>query len=154
MLYGFYGDLVTTRLLVNTRLETKSKLERVESYEDSWRLIKSHWLFGTGIGNYTQTMREELASDRPSYFYQPAHNTFLLIFAETGIFGLLFFVGLLACLLKKELSSQLGTKFLCGLPILLALITMMMFDHWWWSLHFGILFFWLLMGLIIRERCG
>ena len=38
--------------------------------------------------------------------------------------------------------------------ILVALIVVMSLDHWLWSLHFGMLFFWLALGLAHRDSCG
>jgi len=36
--------------------------------------------------------------------------------------------------------------------ILVALVVIMSFDHWLWSLHFGVLFFWLVLGIIIKKE--
>jgi hypothetical protein len=37
------------------------------------------------------------------------------------------------------------------LSILAALAIIMVFDHYFWSLHFGVLFFWALLGLIYKD---
>ena len=138
----------------NARLEVKSNTERIESYGVAKNLIKNNWLFGAGIGNYTLAMQEELISDKDSWFYQPVHNTILLIWTEIGIFGLLSFLSLIGYLFFKWIKNYKTKKqwSLIMLPILTAIIIMMVLDHWWWSLHFGILLFWFVLGLMLREK--
>jgi len=70
-----------------------------------------------------------------------------LVGAETGPIGLLFFISLPVYFFIKGLRKN---NFFIP-SILLSLIVMMTADHWWWSLHFGILFFWLAMGLMVRK---
>jgi hypothetical protein len=38
------------------------------------------------------------------------------------------------------------------IALIAAIITISMFDHWFWSLHFGVLFFWMIIGLMLREE--
>ncbi len=152
ILFSQYGDLFLTRLSRDTRLEVKSNAERAESYREGWRVIKNNWLTGVGIGNYTLVLRNyELGimnyDGHPSWYYQPPHNVFLLIWSEAGILGLLGLVGLLGYL--GFLSMVNGQWSMVGrLSVLVALTAMMTVDHWFWSLHFGILFFWFILGII------
>ena len=146
ILFNLYGDLVLTRLSQDTRLEVKSSQERVESYGEAWSMIKDNWLLGVGIGNYG------IKNNKPSWYFQPAHNVFLLVWAEVGIIGLLFFIAFLFFtsyfLLKKwRANNTYDYKF----ALLTALFLMLLVDHWWWSLHFGVLLFWLALGLLISR---
>ena len=188
-LFNLYGNLALTRLSKDTRLEIKSNTERLEYYKYSKQIIKKHWLFGVGIGNYTlynANLRIKCEStnceyaNRPSWYYQPVHNTFLLVWAETGILGLVGFLGLLGYIIifnfqfsifkhffnYKEIRNQkseirnseqdysnqgINKNFVLSLPILSAIIVIMLVDHWWWSLHFGMLFLWLILGLIVLD---
>ncbi|MFH1523003.1 MAG: O-antigen ligase family protein [Patescibacteria group bacterium] len=146
ILFSQFSNLVLTRLSKDTRLEIKSNIERVESFKEAKIIIKNNWLFGAGIGNYTLALNEQ----KPGlsvFSYQPVHNVFLLILAEVGLLGLLGFLGLFGYL--GWLAWQRNPSM--GLPILLAIAIMMMVDHWFWSLHFGVLFFWMTMGLIAKE---
>jgi hypothetical protein len=142
-----YNNLVFTRIASAGRLEVKSNIERVESYKFAREIIKKNWLFGTGIGNYTLALKNEISLKRQGYYYQPVHNTFLLVWAETGIFGLLGYLGLLGILGWRIIKS----KNYYHSAVLTALIIIMLVDHWLWSLHFGLLFFWLTMGLIAKT---
>jgi O-antigen ligase len=149
-----YSDLLSTRLVEETSLEVKSNTERIESLDDAKNLIKNYWLFGVGVGNYTLALSQDKPG-LPSYIYQPAHNTLLLIWAEVGIFGLIFFIALL-CVIRLRRTSVLcknnfGVETYSSLAIVFALFVMLQFDHWWWSLHFGVLLLWLTLGLLFQK---
>ncbi len=162
ILFNQYQDLVMTRVSAGVRLEVKSSVERIESYKNSWELIKDNWLFGVGIGNYvkynanlqinatTFTEATEVKNAANSNyankdaFIQPVHNVFLLVWVEIGILGLLFFIGILLCVMRSTLCIP-------RYALLAALSVMFMVDHWWWSLHFGVLFFWLVLGLMLKK---
>ena len=46
---------------------------------------------GVGIGNFTDKLREIIPT-MDEYIYQPVHNIYLLIYTETGLFGLSSFL--------------------------------------------------------------
>ncbi len=142
-----YKSLVFTRLTGETQLERKSNQERIDSLKEARGLIKENWFLGAGIGNYTRVLAEE-KEGHPSWFYQPVHNTFLLVWSEVGIAGLFFYLLLFFYLVWRSLKRG---NFL-NLALLTSLLVLMMFDHWWWSLHFGILFWALIFGLIMRNN--
>jgi O-antigen ligase len=180
-----YHDLVTTRLSGTARLEIKSNQERTASYHDAVGIIKNNWLTGVGIGSYTANLTR-LYPTEPAWFYQPAHNVFLLVWAELGTIGLILFICLIWALLisndellisnknsNGQLPGVLNKKFnhwklirnstlvirnwisaernYYKLPIIVTLFVIMQVDHYPWSLHFGILFFWFLLGLAARD---
>ncbi|MEI6597327.1 MAG: O-antigen ligase family protein, partial [bacterium] len=94
ILFSQYQNLITSRLDGEGRLEEKSASERLVSYQESWQLIKNNWATGVGLGNYTYVLNRQ-TPNQESFYYQPAHNVFLLVWSETGIVGLLFFAGLI-----------------------------------------------------------
>lgn len=160
ILSNVYGDLVLTRLSADTRLEAKSTTERLESYREAFGIIKDNWLFGAGMGNYVIydlgfKIYDDGRSNNPGSritdikFIQPVHNTFLLVWAEIGIAGLMFFLSFILYALYFILCGWQNRKNrdIAGLGILTAIFVMMMVDHYWWSLHFGILLFWLAAGI-------
>lgn len=146
IIFSQYSNLFITRLSGDGRLETKSDYERNYFLNESRSIISDNFLFGTGIGNYiTNTIKER----KGDYFwtFQPVHNTFLLVLAEIGIFGFLFFIFLLSWIIFYSIEKK---QFL-NLSILITLFVIMIYDHWLWSLHFGILFFWLVVALILKN---
>ncbi|MDP2736229.1 MAG: O-antigen ligase family protein, partial [bacterium] len=178
------------------RLENKSTSERLVSYQESWQMIKKTPAFGVGLGNYTYALNRQAPGQpadakalarRESFYYQPTHNVLLLVWAETGIFGLMFLVGLIVYLIifnfhwssqykqflifkqfsinkfskpsleignwKLEIGQIIsGNQMGINLSILVALVVLFSLDHWLFSLHFGVLFFWLVLGMIVSSE--
>lgn len=158
-LTALFKNLVDVRLSGDTRLENKSNSERSASYREAWFLIKKHPVFGVGIGNYSIAAHNEIITTEPSWYYQPTHNVFLLVVSEVGILGAIFYVCLLiyALFLNFKLlvfNNASGRKLdnIINISLVCILVILMMFDHWLWSLHFGMLLFWLCLGLIVREK--
>ncbi len=65
-------------------LRTASTRARFQNWQESWQVIKQNPIFGIGFNNY------QLAGPGG----QKADNSFLLVWATTGIFGLIAFVWL------------------------------------------------------------
>jgi len=137
-----YSDLITTRWHMDSRLEVKSLTERQAYLDQAKDLIKDNWLFGVGPGNYTVALMTQNKITSSIWDYQPVHNVFLLLWSESGIFALLFFVLFLIFLIKKDRREAFSWA------IFGVLIILMLFDHWLWSLPFGFLFLFLFLGLI------
>jgi O-antigen ligase len=165
ILFFNYQDLITTRFSGTARLEIKSNQERTASYHDAADVIKNNWLTGVGIGNYTRSL-VKLYPTEPSWFYQPTHNVFLLVWAEIGIVGLILFIAIFTYLIFINLKFIKNLKFKIknsnddmgvndnyfNLALLFVLLIIMLPDHYLWSLHFGMLFFWFLLGLVTRVE--
>jgi len=150
VLFNIYGDLVSTRLSGNARLEVKSNMERIESFQIVKQVLKENLFFGVGIGNYPLAVEENYIKGEPAYFYQPVHNVFLLILSEIGVIGSLFFVGFLLYIFYSLCAKDFENSiYLMALP--LSMVLMFTVDHWWWSSHFGILLLWFVFGLIIDS---
>ncbi|MBU4216424.1 O-antigen ligase family protein [Candidatus Parcubacteria bacterium] len=150
--YSQFGLLVDDRLFGNTRLENISSSERSGLISDSIGIIKEKWFFGVGLGNYTLAEKAKIP-DQVNWFYQPVHNSFLLVWAEVGLFGFILFISLLQFifgeLFERAKRNQVD---LYQIGIFLPLIFMMMFDHWWWSLHMGVILFWFALGMLHKNE--
>lgn len=154
LILGFaYQNLIFVRLAAKDRLEVKSNNERILSLKEGWSLVKERWGRGWGLGNYTLAVRDK----NPQYSnwdYQPVHNVFMLVWAELGIIGLSVFIGILSLSVIvniKSLRVTGGGRYALNLSMIISVILMMQFDHWWWSLHSGTLFFWTMLGLTCRK---
>jgi len=146
---SIFSELIITRFSNEARLEQKSYVERVESIKTAKVVIQDNWLFGVGVGNYTQYVHEKLHRNLDFWDYQPVHNVFLLVWAEIGVFGLFFYVALIFYSLLIILKS----KNYLFIGIIISLLILFMFDHWFWSLHFGVILFWFLMGILFNKSC-
>lgn len=149
ILFIQFNGLVLARFNPSLRLENKSIEERIDLIAEAKEVIASNYLFGVGIGNYIQA----LDADKQSWEYQPVHNVFLLIWAEIGIFGLLGFLVFLISIvyyLQKISKRDEGSAYLFS--IICAIVIMMVFDHFWWSFHFGVILFFFILGVIFSNN--
>lgn len=137
-----YKNLVIVRVTDSTITESKSINERIASYEIAKELLKEHWVLGVGAGNYGLKVKNKMP-DLEYYAYQPTHNVYLLVLLEIGVFGFIFYISTLIYIAYTIIKRGDGYD----LSFIVCLMTMFFFDHWWWSLHFGVLFFWLLLGI-------
>jgi len=141
-----YQDLVMARLSDNQPLEQKSITERETYVGQALSIIKNQPWLGAGSGNYTTVLARSAGVKDPKgstvWNYQPVHDVFLLIWAESGIFALLFFLGFLFWQIKKDRREPFAPA------ILGLLLILLLFDHWLFSLPFGLLFLFLVLGLI------
>lgn len=137
----FLRTPIFSRIANKSRLEIKSSQERILSYKESFGIIKQNWLLGVGAGNYVLALYNKNPQFK-SYNYQPVHNLFLLIWAELGFIGLLIFILFLFYTIKN-IKNQLPQLILCVTILILA-----SFDHYFWTLHPGVMLLWVSMGLI------
>ncbi len=149
-----YGYLYVSRAKnmavssLDQRLEAKSLSERVEYLNQAKTLIKQHPLLGVGLGNFGIAVSETLVKHQLSYYYQPVHNVFFLVASEIGLLGLACLLFLLGLLILDSLKIMQTNSL--PLALLGALLMIMVFDHWLWSLHFGVLFFWFVLGIAFK----
>ncbi|XOU94066.1 MAG: O-antigen ligase family protein [Candidatus Kerfeldbacteria bacterium] len=137
------------------RLEEMSSVERSEYYTEAGDLFKRHWYKGAGIGGYTGALYD-IDTTHEAWDYQPVHNIYLLAAVELGIFGVAIFLVLLFWVAKSLYEAIFKEKDINNwhsimLVLFISLIVIGLFDHYLWSLSFGSMFFWLVMGLCVKK---
>lgn len=136
---------ITGRFTGQGRLEQISITERVSSLNDVSQLITLAPWQGLGLGQYTLALAQYLRPHEPGYTYQPIHNVWLLMTVELGLLGVLLFA-----LFFLQLWRHASQKSLAR-PMLIAMFILMLFDHYLWSLPFGLYFFGLTLALSQRQ---
>lgn len=131
-----FNDLINSRVGLNTRLEQKSLTERADGYQLAAEIVKEKPLFGVGLGNYTQVLSQQDQIVGPAWQYQPIHNALVLIIAEIGYVGFVWLFG------GWGLALWQTRKKAFVWPLAVSIFCLMMLDHWWWSLHIGLIFLW------------
>lgn len=149
VLVGVNSTIITGRFSLNNRLEQKSISQRVDYIDNSLSIIKQYWPTGVGIGNYTQAVRDLVNSSLENYDYQPVHNIYLLVFAETGVFSLAVIILLIILTFQKIQFYKLESIVLISIVLLFLVIGC--FDHYLFTLNAGLLLFWLPIGLLNKE---
>ena len=146
-----------TRILGREPAEITSIQLRLTFTEQAIELIKKNPWAGTGIGNYTLGVFRQINSFWPGWAYQPVHNIYFLVLAESGVFGALLFYLILILLirgLKKSPAPPLPINHLEKIIVSLALFSILIisfFDHYFWTLYFGVIMFWLILALNLKQ---
>ena len=117
--------------------------------------ITDHRLFGVGPGNFVPALSRYLDPSLPGWMYQPVHNLYLLVAAESGLLGLMVFLFLLGLLFRRALGDLLNYP----LPgpasgVFCAFLFLGFFDHFFWSFEQGIATFWLTVGLMLAGTAA
>ncbi len=119
---------------------------RLEIWQGAGAMIKERPFLGRGVGNFITYLPRYTAGE----FIQYAHNSFLQMWAETGIFSLLSFLIFLllvfinagGILLKSKNPLLLGL--FCGIS---GFLLHNFFDSQLYTLQLSV-FFWLLLGFL------
>ena len=148
-------EMWQARLTTSGRLEMKSTQERVEYYSQAKDLIKDYWYQGVGIGSFTQATYNQDAS-KEVWNYQPVHNIYLLVMTEVGIFGGLIFLLIVFEFFRRVLGRcfielKEDNWFLVYSLAFVSLLIIGPLDHYLWSLSFGMMLFWLVLGLWLKR---
>lgn len=110
--------------------------------------------YGTGIGNYTNSVAKNDQYIQPIWYYQPVHNIYILITAEIGLVGFVLFCTLLfyICLTNYKDHKKISLQKMTLLLIVIMLLSISFFDHWIWTSHVGILTLFLFLGLFATKQ--
>ncbi|MBI4272426.1 O-antigen ligase family protein [Candidatus Uhrbacteria bacterium] len=147
-----YWQPVSVRLGLqgSVRLEERSIDERSSYIRDASAIIRAHPL-GIGIGQYTP-FRMDRDTERdiylPAYSYQPVHSYFILILAELGVFGLLFFLLFFSSVVLHII--KFGNYI--AIAGVLFLFFVSFFDHYFWTVQSGVLLWWIWLGFLLGEQ--
>lgn len=143
VIFFAFKELFHTRIQAEAPLERISIKERQSQIYESREILKENWVFGTGIGNYTTALSvKNKIEQKPTDNCQPVHNAFILLWAEGGIFVLIFFLSFFVSLFRRHGRDDFSWA------LLASLVVMMAFDHWLLSLPFGTLFLFFVFGLL------
>lgn len=121
--------------------------KRLALSEISGKMFSKKPFFGVGLNNFFVQLPKESDYPQVSWWLQPVHNIFLLVLAETGMLGLLFFSFILLAALNHLLKTE-NWKLI--IPILFILFTGVV-DHYWLTLQQNQIIFSVLLGLSFRK---
>lgn len=138
----FFWPLLTTRATITDQ----STLDRMKYNQAGLRMIKTHPIFGIGIGESALHMEQFMNETLKPWEKQPVHSYFILAGAEIGLPGLailLWFFSLHILNLFKNLRLTNKPEFGLWLSVLLSFIVLMQFDHYFFTLEQTQLLLWI-----------
>ena len=134
---------------VNSRIhisaDEEAVTQRIYYNKIAGKIAEHNSVLGIGIGQFVLNLMKQYPS-YPGIFYQPAHNIYLLMAAETGIISLLVFLIFLGLVL-----FQARQKNIILLTTVCLLLVAGLFDHFLWDLQSGSLLFWLSLGWLTVD---
>lgn len=148
-LFLFFSRLGTV-LFQRFRFEDLETLRfRITNFVDSFYLFLSH-PFGTGLGSSTELMNTVSGIKYLPWQYQPAHNLFLVVATELGVFGLLLYLAgaffLLRALYQCRRANPLHLA--AGASFFFLSLT----DHYFFTLYHGQVLFILFLSFLLPAE--
>jgi len=134
---GLFHGLLFSRVVSDSRLERISLSEREQGYRLAWQVISRSPVTGVGVGGYTATLAD-VVPGKPWWFYQPAHNIFLLALAEVGMVGFFLFGVIDFYILKSIWSARRVPAGIFWVMTAITLLVPALLDHYLWSLWAGL----------------
>ncbi len=112
------------------------------------KMIQSSPILGIGLNNFLVKLPDFYKFLGPVYFFQPAHNLYLLIASEIGLIGLIGLIWFLILTLRRLLLIP-NYQYLISICAILALG---LFDHYFYTLQQGQLLFAIVLGLAWSQQ--
>lgn len=141
-----FGSVILGRFMSSSFLE-ESFLVRVDLLSNAWWMIASHPFWGVGLLNFLVNLPAYQQTQNFYLHLQPVHNIFFLLFAETGIFGMLAVVGFLFFTIRHVWKAHKTPLRLASLWMLMSIFFLGMFDHYFLTLQQGQLLLAFTLGL-------
>ncbi|MCL5435585.1 MAG: O-antigen ligase family protein [Patescibacteria group bacterium] len=122
--------------------------DRVLYQKIAFNMIAKRPLTGVGYQNFVSAMDEYSPVALKDYQHQPVHNIYLLIAAESGLAGLMCFLGFIFIIVKKALKKIREPLVLMLLSVFFGFLFIGLFDHYPLTVQQGRLMFFLVAGLL------
>ncbi|KKU80824.1 MAG: hypothetical protein UY09_C0052G0001, partial [Parcubacteria group bacterium GW2011_GWA2_47_8] len=154
-LIGLFIGVFTTNAVLFSRIQPGALEETVSLRAQYNQVGAAAWLeapvLGVGIGNIIPYFEQRYDSyDYPAWVFQPPHNLYVLIAAETGTVGLVVFIALLGLVALRcivGLRQHRGSDSVISVVLFVSFLVLAFFDHYFWTLQQGRLLWWLVIGL-------
>jgi O-antigen ligase len=129
MILGVFSVPMAARLSQDDR---GAAWARVPLMKLAFNMIQEHPFIGIGVNNFSIELPRYLSSELRGEWLYIVHNQYLLVFAETGLIGLFFFLSIIAIVMQTclrcikhndPLISPLSTGILSGIIALSIFMT-------------------------------
>jgi O-antigen ligase len=144
-LYAIFLSPFSARFL-SLSLSDLSVVQRQQLMLASFQMFLKSPLLGLGVNSFLLNIPHYI-NQQYVLFIQPVHNIYLLILSELGLFGISFFVLLLVKAFRKIIKTK---NFLIGM-VLVEILVLGFFDHYFLTLQQGQLLFALVIGLSLSK---
>lgn len=135
-------------------LRVNSSIARIDSAKEALQIIVKNPVLGTGFNTYRYAqVKYKFRSENqkiPNHADAGSDNSFLFVTATTGFIGLISYLYIWFCLIKKIYLKNKDKNYFYGILILVSALGLGISALFINSLFFGplILWMWILMGII------
>ncbi len=155
-----YKPMIQSRLVTGDSNGDLSLSFRQELNQLGWNRFSTQPLTGQGLRQFVPSLKDEPSICAEPWKFQPIHNAFLLILVETGIFGLLAWLLIIAAkfiiLFGKLKNVPRGTFFYRNTDVLYvftiisafaASVFLMTYDHYIFDVYQSAVLYGLILAL-------
>ena len=121
------SQTVASRFLSSFNFNEGSNTERIKNWSQGYEMFADNFLFGVGIGNYSLEINPTIGYRTPVY----AHNLYLDIGAEMGIFALFVWIVLITVTICQLYKVSKNSKSRFSKAVSIGLIGSLV----WFSVH-------------------
>jgi O-antigen ligase len=149
---GVVAVLLIPSMRSAVTFEKKSDQNRLTLWAYSWSYLKSspqNFVFGTGIRQFFRKIQKPYYNDQEMERLIYPHNIFLNFWTETGLFGMLSFVGILGAAFWTAWKIKYMDKIFgaCLLAVLITVLVHGLVDVPYFKNDLA-MYFWILMAVI------
>jgi O-antigen ligase len=126
-----------------------SFVERQQLILSSIFMFKDNPFLGVGINNFLVNLPEYFKMNL-QFFLQPVHNIYLLILSQTGVIGIIFFFWFIKKTINKIRKKENKLNLL-KLTLLLTVLILGFFDHYFLTLQQGQMLLALVLGFLWTD---
>lgn len=148
-LFALFWAALTQMSVVSRFLETSPTEEafvlRSSLLQSAYQMILAHPVIGVGLGNFLVQLPAYQRTVTKILEIQPVHTIFLLLAAETGIFGVFLF----GWFLYQTVTRAFSQKHMLAVVLIFLFITVGCFDHYFFTLQQGQLLTGLIFGFSV-----
>lgn len=148
--YIIFSNTIHSRIFINNEKEERSITQRIEHTTEASGIIKKHPIQGVGLGNYVTSIYTSDNKKQYGWYYQPVHNVYILIFTELGLIGGLLFLNIIIYCFYIFIKNIKNIKNIMPFIVFLSILIIMLFDHYFWTTHFGLILFWVSLAGIVK----
>lgn len=137
--------LVLSLLFITAQGDVDSLQKRLYLTQNAIQTILQYPFFGTGLGSYLQA-QTQFSIPYSYLFFQPVHNIFLLLLAETGVilFGIIMYY--LSIVIRYVYKNP------PAMALIFAILFTGFFDHYWLTLQQNLLLMPVVFGLLKNQK--
>jgi len=128
----------------------ESIINRLVLAEASGRILVKSPTIGVGLNNFIVLLPYYVSYPRVSWWLQPVHNIFLLLFCETGVIGLFMFLNILSKFFSKLEKHKTVFSEILAMIFVFTILTGTV-DHYWFTLQQNLLLLSLIFGLTFNN---